>query len=69
MRSPYSQKNQSDVQSTLCISRRLGPRCGLLLPPPLPLISALDNLRYAVSFCLFGVPFNRQLINTPCITR
>ncbi|KAF4469870.1 hypothetical protein FALBO_3218 [Fusarium albosuccineum] len=28
----------------------------------------LYNLRYAVSYCLFGVPDNKQVINTPCLT-
>ncbi|KAM4056154.1 centromere/microtubule binding protein cbf5-like protein [Hirsutella rhossiliensis] len=30
--------------------------------------SVLYNLRYAVSYCLFGVPINENLVNNPCIT-
>ncbi|PHH69846.1 hypothetical protein CDD82_7471 [Ophiocordyceps australis] len=30
--------------------------------------SMLYNLRYSLSYCLFGVPHNDQLANTPCIT-
>ncbi|KND93574.1 hypothetical protein TOPH_01851 [Tolypocladium ophioglossoides CBS 100239] len=30
--------------------------------------SMLYNLRYAVSYCLFGVPDNKNVVNTPCIT-
>ncbi|PNY23867.1 Uncharacterized protein TCAP_06189 [Tolypocladium capitatum] len=30
--------------------------------------SMLYNLRYAVSYCLFGVPDNENVVNTPCIT-
>lgn len=28
-----------------------------------------DNLRYAVSYCLFGRPENKNIVNTPCVTR
>ncbi|RSL43620.1 hypothetical protein CEP54_015022 [Fusarium duplospermum] len=28
----------------------------------------LYNLRYAVSYCLFGIPDNKDVINTPCMT-
>ncbi|KAM0237885.1 hypothetical protein ACHAP5_008836 [Fusarium lateritium] len=28
----------------------------------------LYNVRYAVSYCLFGVPDNEKIINTPCLT-
>ncbi|PHH87844.1 hypothetical protein CDD83_8331 [Cordyceps sp. RAO-2017] len=44
MRSRFSNRNQSDVESMLY------------------------NLRYAVSYCLFGDPSNKQLVNTPCVT-
>ncbi|KJZ74221.1 hypothetical protein HIM_06452 [Hirsutella minnesotensis 3608] len=30
--------------------------------------SMLYNMRYAVSYCLFGEPVNPHLVNTPCIT-
>lgn len=30
---------------------------------------ALYNLRYAMSYCLFGVPENDDVLSTPCITR
>ncbi|KAM0346067.1 hypothetical protein ACHAPU_005828 [Fusarium lateritium] len=28
----------------------------------------LYNVRYAISYCLFGVPDNEKIINTPCLT-
>lgn len=28
----------------------------------------VDNVRYATSYCLFGIPSNDDLINTPCLT-
>ncbi|POR37044.1 Uncharacterized protein TPAR_02737 [Tolypocladium paradoxum] len=30
--------------------------------------SMLYNLRYTVSYCLFGIPDNKNVVNTPCIT-
>lgn len=33
------------------------------------LVSFLDNLRYAVSACLFGYPETEHVLNTPCVTR
>jgi len=31
--------------------------------------STIDNLRYAVSWCLFGYPDNKNVAGTPCTTR
>lgn len=60
---------QTDLQWGLC---GLPPFVSLPLlrsDQLIKLFCALDNLRYAMSWCLYGYPNNTAVGDTPCITR
>jgi len=63
LKSTYSKAGQTDLQWLLCP----------YAPPPSARTHAdiplQDNLRYAISWCLFGVPNNKNVGSSPCITR
>ena len=71
--STFTAGNQTDLQWMLCRSTAhhlwpdgLASRC----PQPVTrLTRSPDNVRYAVSFCLFGDPRNEQIGDSPCVTR
>jgi hypothetical protein len=57
---------QSDLQLGLC---EYIPHRNTSIPQMVANNFLLDNLRYAVSWCLFGYPNNTQVGDTPCIIR
>jgi hypothetical protein len=59
-----STSQESDLQWLLC---KLSSYILAMLKALTP-ISFIDNLRYAVSWCLFGYPNNTNIADTPCIT-
>lgn len=71
--SDYAGEGQTDTQWALCMFFiPLCLDCTLSTTSCRDLrtdIVGKDNLRYAFSYCLFGVPNNENVVTTPCITR
>lgn len=69
LRSDYTTGIEHDTQWLLC--KFCEAAAPLLARLAMVLTQSLkpDNLRYAVSYCLFGYPENDYVTSSPCLTR
>ena len=64
LKSTYYKGNQTDLQWLLCESAT-----SVSAKTPVANVCCIDNVRYAVSWCLFGLPDNKDAGSSPCTTR
>ena len=62
-------QQDSDIRWLLCMLTSILPGNLFLESETLTNKKTLDNLRYTISWCLFGFPNNTQAGDTPCTTR